>query len=171
MPLKTREIPLRRRDGSIRAYALVDAADYEAVNSHRWTLVDSRHKPRVSRYEGSRPDRKRVQLSREILGLPPGRVPEVDHINGDTLDNRRANLRIATSAQNHQNRHGADRDSKSGVRGVHWEERTGRWRAQARLNGRFYWLGRHDTIEEAEAAAAAFRREHMPFSEMDRRCR
>ena len=168
---KAERIPLRARDGSIRAYVLVDAADYEAISRYRWHIVNGRlPRPRVSRYEGTSPGRKRLQLSRELLGLPPGRYPEVDHVNGDTLDCRRANLRAVTKAQNQQNRQGADRDSRSGVRGVTWDKRTGRWAAGAMLNGKRYNLGRYDSIEEAETVVGAWRREHMPFSEMDRAC-
>jgi hypothetical protein len=166
---RTGKVPLRRRDGSVRAYALVDAADYEVVNRHRWNVGSTPGKPlRASRLKGSRPSRRKVQLAREILGLPLGRYPEVDHINGDTLDCRRSNLRAVTSAQNHQNRHGAQRNSRSGVRGVHWDEWTGKWKAQVKLRGKGHTLGRYDSIAEAEAVAVAFRREHMPYSEMDR---
>lgn len=160
---EARTIPLRRRDGSVWACALVDAADYEAVSQYRWQgWVDRSGRIRVQGRQGGR----KVQLSRQLLGLSPG-DPLVDHKNGDPLDNRRSNLRLATSTQNLQNRQGATRRSKSGVRGAHWDGATGRWRAQVKVDGKQYRLGRFDTIEEAGVVAAAFRRERMAFSEMD----
>ena len=108
-----------------------------------------------------------VQLPREILGLSPG-DPQVDHKNGDTLDNRRANLRLASGGQNQQNRQRLNRNNlSSGVRGVTWSK--GKWMARVTLDGESHYLGRFVAIEEAEAVVVAFRREHMPYSEMDRR--
>ena len=107
-------------------------------------------------------------MHRELLDLPSGQRLEDDHRNGDGLDNRRANLRVTTKAQNQQNLRGARRSSKSGIRGVHPCKQTGRWIAQARIDGERHWLGRHDSMEAAEAVVVAFRRAHMEFSEMDR---
>lgn len=104
-----------------------------------------------------------VLMHRVILGLARGDGLKVDHINGDGLDNRRANLRLATTAQNAQNQ-GARRASTSKHRGVSWSKTRQRWVAQATLNGRQHHLGRYHIEEEAAAAAAAFRAEHMPFS-------
>jgi len=79
-----------------------------------------------------------------------GAIPlgQIDHINGIRSDNRIANLRPATPAQNVANRHGAQANSKSGVIGVSWHKRAGKWQAH---RGRRY-LGLFDTKEAASAA-------------------
>lgn len=102
----------------------------------------------VSREKGSR---KNVLMHRLILGAPAG--TEVDHVNRDTLDNRRGNLRPATSTQNKFNQT-RRRDNTSGHKGVSFCKQTGMWRATAKGDGRQVSLGRHETVE---AAAAAYR--------------
>lgn len=89
----TREIPLSR--GKV---ALVDDADYERLNQWKW------HYNASTGYAARRDwqARRYVLMHRVILDAPAGRA--VDHINGDGLDNRRANLRLATAAQNGHNR-------------------------------------------------------------------
>lgn len=74
----------------------------------------------------------------------------VDHRNGDGLDNRRANLRPATHAENMANR-GAPQNNTSGFKGV-TAYRTGRWRASITVAGRHQHLGYFDTPELAAAA-------------------
>lgn len=64
----------------------------------------------------------------------------VDHINGDGLDNRRANLRAATNAQNGQNRR-RPATNTSGYKGVGWISPSGPWRARITLEGRCVHLG------------------------------
>lgn len=159
-------IPVWRRDGSIRTYALVDADDYEAVARRRWYGMPQRSKLRVGRMQTRSQGHKTILLHRELLGLRPG-DPQVDHINGDPLDNRRSNLRVVTQHQNARNRRGANRNSRSGIRGVTLRK-NGRWRASAGQGGKMHHLGYYDTAEEAEAAVIAWRRAHMPTSEMDR---
>ena len=89
-----------------------------------------------------------------VHGLWPD--DEIDHINGDPLDNRMANLREATSSQNKMNRRGARRDNKGGVRGV---ERlpSGMYRARYRLNGKSVHVGVYPTLDEAGEAATEAR--------------
>lgn len=96
---------------------------------------------------------KQYALHRVVFALHHGRWPvgEVDHINGLRSDNRPANLREATKSQNQANR-GVQRNSKSGVKGVHYRTRTGKWRAQYKFQGKVYYAGDYATIEEAKAA-------------------
>jgi len=74
---------------------------------------------------------------------------EVDHKNGDPLDNRRQNLRLCTHAQNQHNT-GLSCVNTSGFKGV--SKRGKRWKAQIRINGKQTYLGTYDTPEEAGAA-------------------
>jgi hypothetical protein len=154
------KIPLRRRDGSVKAWTLVDEADYERLSQWRWCLASNDYVRRNARLPGRK--QRHVSLHREILGLPYRDHRETDHKNGDKLDNRRSNLRLASRGQNAQNLLAQSR-SKSGYRNVYRTE-TGRWRVTIRLNGEIYHLGSYVTPEEAGAIAAQWRAEHMPFA-------
>ena len=146
-------IPLRARNGMVRAWTIVDPGDYAWLNKNRWCLNTSGYAIR-----GSRPQ---LRMHRVLMGLAPGDEREVDHINGERLDNRRANLRILTRAQNLQNVRSA-RGSASRYRGV-WRNRN-YWVAEVQSGGRRYFLGRFVSEEEAGRAAAACRAELLPFS-------
>lgn len=82
-----------------------------------------------------------------------GQMPTlyIDHINGNTLDNRIANLREVTQAENMQNAK-MHSDNKSGYMGVYWHRGAKRWRAAIALNQKITFLGLFDTPEEASAA-------------------
>lgn len=97
---------LSERDG---IWCLVDAIDFEWLSANLWNVSWGSRTP-WQRY-GKRnigPDRATVRMHREIMlrAEPDGYGPKlhVDHVNGQTLDNRRANLRWATNAQNSANR-------------------------------------------------------------------
>ena len=96
---------------------------------------------------------------RLIWWLVYGSLPDrfIDHINGDKGDNRLANLRLASDAENKRNVE-KRRHNTSGFKGVSFCKSTGRWLAHATLNGRGFHLGRHSTREEAAAAYQAFAR-------------
>lgn len=153
-------IPLRARDGSIRAHAIIDEQDAHLAE-HRWHLAGRPNSRYVVRnIPGERG--KTVALHREIMGLAPGDRREVDHENGDRLDYRRANLRIVTHRQNAQNVR--SRGGSSRHRGVSWDAARGRWQARA---GRRH-VGRFDDEQEAADAAAEHRREHMTHTNENR---
>ena len=98
----TRLIPLTRG-----LHTTVDADDYERLARHRWHAVprSNGHGFYAARSAGSG---GRIWMHREIAAPPSARI-KVDHRNGDGLDNRRANLRAATSQQNNWNRCRASR--------------------------------------------------------------
>lgn len=148
----TTRIPLTRG-----RYALVDSADYSRLVHLSWHL--SNGGCAESQFRGTH---KAIYMHRLIMDAPPG--VEVDHINGDQLDNRRENLRLVTHSQNQQNRRGATRKSRSGIRGVWWHGLTGKYAAGVRVKGKHIHLGLFGTAEEADRAARAGRRQYMTHS-------
>lgn len=104
-------------------------------------------------------------LHRLVLGAKKGQI--VDHINGNPLDNRRANLRLATRSQNLFNR-GRPKHNTSGFKGVHFCKRTKRYRASIRANNRVVRLGRFDTAAKAARAYdKAARVHHGDFAQLN----
>jgi len=91
------------------------------------------------------------KIMEEILGRQLQSREEVDHVNGNGLDNRRSNLRLATRLQNSQNI-GKKRNSKNPYKGIYYYKKIGRWRARIKFNGKRIFLGSFYTPEEAYAA-------------------
>lgn len=102
-----------------------------------------------------------IDLGRAVLGLGKGLMP--DHINSDPLDNRRANLRAATAADNARNRRPNQRKSDL-PKGVH-RNQSGHFQAQIKVKGEKRYLGTFATSAEAHAAyVEAARRFHGEFA-------
>ena len=144
-------VPLRGKDGSVQDFSIVDVESLDDVLALRWYRT-------YYGYAGSRFKGEGLLLHRVVLDLESGDGEQADHINGDCLDNRRANLRVVTAAQNRQNQRSTRGTSR--FRGVHLHGPTGRWIAQA--GGKH--LGYFAAEEEAARASADYRAEHMPFS-------
>lgn len=125
--------------------ATVDEADYEYLMQWKWSAHVGPG-GRVAAYrkvgQGKGQLTKNEWMHRAILAVPE--ELEVDHINGDALDNRRANLRLATREQNLRSR-STFKNNKSGYKGVVFDNKSKRWRAY--LN-----IGPFDTPEEAARA-------------------
>ena len=134
--------------------ALVDEADWEMVARHRWHVATGGHGNRYARSS------KAGYMHRMIVRAPSNM--EVDHINGDGLDNRRCNLRVATVAENHRNRRKPYGSSR--FLGVS-KCRNDRWRAQIKADGRVVHLGTfRDEVEAAVAYDRAAIRIHGEFA-------
>lgn len=152
---------------------LVDDADYDELAKHRWILSGHGYAvtflPGVGRRgRGVKGAGRYETLHRLLLELQPGDGLVIDHINGDKLDNQRANLHVGTQSENLQNRpYGYGR---SRYRGVGWDESRQKWIASAKLPGMrsSKFLGRFDDEEEAARVVAAYRAEHMPHSQEGR---
>ena len=93
---------------------------------------------------------RKQYLHRVLLDAPKG--VQVDHINGDSLDNRKENLRLCTHNENQQNRVRPNRNNTSGYKGVTWNARYSRWEAKFMRNRKTTWLGSFSTKEAAYAA-------------------
>lgn len=156
-------IPLRARDGSVRAYALVDDGDYDALDERRWCLSSPGGYAQRGTSENGRS--YSIFMHRQILGLGRGRDDPrlTDHINGNRLDNRRCNLRVVTSAENAQNKR-LNANNSSGYKGVYWNRECQKWQAYGKVNGRIKYLGLFNDLEAAAKVAHNYRARHLPFS-------
>ncbi len=127
-------------------YAIIDTDILSTLNLYRWFLVACKTGTRYARrYENG----QTIYMHREIMNAPAGM--EIDHINGNGLDNRSENLRVCTKAQNQQN--SKKRKGKSSVfKGVSWEMDRRKWRATIVVNKQRICIGRF--ISEIEAAKA-----------------
>lgn len=124
----------------------IDELDRELVEAHRWKLCRAR--PSALPYAYTIIARKKVRLHRLLMGAEPGEM--IDHANGDTLDNRRANLRRADHHESRANE--GNLGGRSQHRGVSWSEERQLWRARLRCQGRSISLGYFVTEDEAAAA-------------------
>lgn len=126
--------------------AIVDDADYEWLNQWKWhVMVDTRHNVAtaarsVHGAEMVRNGKNRIYMHRFIMDCPTDM--EIDHINGNTLDNRRSNLRIVTRSENLRNRR-VFKNNKCGFKGVQLDT-SGKWQVVIRY-------GAYETAKEAAA--------------------
>jgi len=155
-------IKLRRKNGSIET--IIDTKDLVKVKSFRGSWYPRWNETTKSFYvQGSLViNDKRItpRLHRWIMDTPDNLC--VDHINHNTLDNRRSNLRNVTRAENQQNIKEIIQTNKSGYRGVSWHSPGKKWRARSRVNGSEVHLGLFSDINEAAKVACDFRIANMP---------
>ena len=152
-----KRIPLRARDGSVRAHALVDDDDFEHLAQWAWQLHAEGYVQRVQRRAGGR---TLILMHRLLMGLPSG---QVDHKNGNRLDNQRHNLRVTSHSGNQQNsRPGFV--AGSGHRNVYWREARGKYQVVLKVNGRGIHRGYFEYLDDAVAAAATARKELHPYA-------
>ena len=150
-------IPLVNKGGVTLAETIVDDADFAWLSRWTWHLGAKGYAVRFDTALN-----RNVWMAREIVGLKLGDRRQADHISRDKLDNRRANLRVVTAAQNSQNV--PARRKTSAHRGVCWDRSIGRWIAYAHRHGKRVYLGSFADESAAAAKAVAWRREHMPYS-------
>ena len=121
------------------------------ISGHRWRLCGSGYVQGAPIGGGPQ-----TMLHRLILDAPSG--VEVDHWDGDPLNNRRANIRPVSRKQNRENQRVNARNT-SGYRGVYWNKAAGKWQAYIGHNGKSTNLGIFDDVEAAAEAASAAREE------------
>jgi len=129
--------------------AVVDTCDLPIIEKYNWTALvkqDTIYVQRKCRKFGAC---RTTYMHRSIMGEPEGF--NVDHVNGNGLDNRRSNLRLATVSQNGYNRR-ININNSSGFKGVSWNKSTGKWVAYITVNQERKHLGSFDKAEDAHAA-------------------
>lgn len=124
---------------------LVDDEDLPTIVKYHWSPLRTKY----TVYASGRVGGQKVLMHRMLLDAPAGL--EVDHKNGNGLDNQRTNLRLATPQQNRWNRQNSPSGKSSAYLGVYWNKGRGVWQAQAKGETSRY-LGRFSSEEDAARA-------------------
>jgi hypothetical protein len=151
-------IIIYRKDGT-KFETLIDTSELDnvlAINN-KWSVIPMKNSDSV--YVNGRVNKKRLLLHRYLMNDPKGMV--VDHINHNTLDNRKSNLRVVSQKQNQENRKGAQKNSKSGVRGVYWNIHSQSWHARVKSNGKNISVGYFKNLHDADKAVREARKKLM----------
>ena len=148
-------------DGSVHVirlnrgmYAIIDVADKPLING--WRFSTGQHNENrcgnvrwdVIAYRGTRSDKTRETLFLHTLIT---QYEETDHINGNTFDNRRENLRAATASQNQHNQT-LRANNVTGYKGVSWHKQREKFRTRIMVNGHERHLGAFDSAIDAALA-------------------
>ena len=157
----------RRITFSQPKYAKVDPEDYRRLKKYQWFTVKGTHTFYAARAQktGTAAHRTIVRMHRQIITPRKGRV--IDHVNHDGVDNRAANLREATHAQNMANRKKSRANAASKYKGVGLTKVKckRKWTAQITVNGKGIHLGSFATeIEAAKAYDQAAKKHHAQFA-------
>lgn len=156
--LKTLAIPLVG-SASGKMCALVSVEDIDRLSQHRWYAKREAGKPTYA--YASIPGRRGGSIIMHRFILELGNDKHVDHRNGDGLDNRRSNIRIATPRENARNSVG--RLAKGAYRGV--RQAGSRWHAHCGVDGVYIHIGAYDSAyEAAQARDKAVRELHGDFA-------
>lgn len=145
------------------ASALREILDYDSSTGvFRWKAP--RRRVAVGSVAGARDDRGYIRITIDRRGFRAHRLAwlyvygswpdeDIDHINGQRSDNRIANLRACSNAENGQNR-GLSTNNRSGFTGVSYHQLTRKWQAHIHGEGKRHRLGEYDTAEQAAQAYA-----------------
>ncbi len=148
--------------------AFIDSEDND-LSTLKWCAA---YRSTIKSYYAVRASQQQTQylhsviLSRK-LGRPLVKGEKCDHKNGNTLDNRRSNLRLATHSQNQHNK-GLQSNNTSGYKGVTFSKTHKKWRANIQIDNKKKFLGLFDTPEQAHKAYCKAAKElHGEFSRLE----
>lgn len=146
-------------------FAIVDDEDYEYLNQFKWHASKLNGKFYARRYiKLSNPNIK-ILMHRDVM--KPERRYVIDHVDGNTLNNKKNNLRICTNAENIRNSK-ISINNTSGFKGVYWNKQNAKWRAFITLNYKRIWLGNFiNPIDAAEAYNEAAIKFHGEFAKLN----
>lgn len=131
--------------------AIIDDSDAELVLQYSWQAYCLGRATSKRWYAGTRErgTNKFIYMHRLLINAPSD--VKVDHINKNSLDNRKTNLRLCTLSQNNMNR-GPTTTKTSRYKGVNWDKNRNKWQARIRVDSKQIHIGRFD--HEIDAAKA-----------------
>jgi len=160
--------PFRRISLTKGKFAIVDPDDYKRLIKYKWHVTKNantfhaKRNPRVDQKGRTAP----IYMHRQIMNPPPGFV--IDHINYNGLDNRKANLRLATHTQNNRHTRRTVRTGTSKYKGVSWYSREKRWAVKITADGTTIPIGYFkDEIEAVKAYDRAAKTYHGEFAALN----
>jgi hypothetical protein len=149
------EIPLTQGQ-----FAIIDDEDFKLVNEYTWYAAWSTNTNSFYAHTSVRnPNGKQVLLGMHRLIMDAPKGMHVDHIDHNTLDNRREKLRICTRSQNKCNSR-VYANNSCGHKNIYWNKARNKWHAHISVNKKQIHLGYHINIEDAIAAAKAGRQKY-----------
>jgi hypothetical protein len=158
--------PFRKISLGEGQFAILDALDYYRYCAFKWTMGGQGSVVYAVRSTKIGAKITTRRLHREIMNAPKGLL--VDHANGNTLDNRRANLRLATHFQNTCNRRKIKSKTSSRFIGLYWEKKSSRWVTHIKDHGKRIYLGRFKSeFDAARAYDHAARMYHKEFAQLN----
>lgn len=138
--------------------AVVDDEDFESLNRFKWFAQKNKQTFYAARNEPRAAGKRTLILMHKIISGARGKI-QIDHCDGDGLNNRKINLRIATNQQNSQNRRPNGLTSK--FKGVFYNAARNKWQAQITVDKKRKMLGRFQTENEAARAYDAAARQNF----------
>ncbi len=160
--------PFRKISLTRGKYALVDPQDYPRFAKYKWHLAKSPTGSYAVRWQRCLDNntRKRIWMHRQVIHIPDNLL--CDHINGNSLDNRKANLRPATVSQNLCNRKKRKSKTRSIYKGLEWDKTQRKWKARIQINKRKIYLGSFNSeIDAAHAYDRAAKKYHREFANLN----
>ena len=132
------------KNNNEKAKFIIDIDDVEKVKTYRWYTTGRKHIYCTTK------KKNKILLHRLIMNVidEDAKQIQVDHINGNTFDNRKCNLRIVTPHQNSMNKTKINYGNNH-HNGVHYLKRNKKWRAYITVNGEWIHLGLFETEEDA----------------------
>ena len=143
---------------------IIDADDIDKCKEYNW-YASRCTKEKYGFYIRGRKvgSKSLIGLHRLIMNFPP---LNVDHINHNSLDNRKCNLRLANSSENGQNKIKCQSNNKtSGIKNIHWNKEKSKWQVKITLNKITTHIGYYKDLEKAKEQAIKARKEYHLFSQ------
>lgn len=160
-----KEIPLTQNQ-----FALVDNEDYLLLMKHKWHTNKNKNTyyAKHDYWDKKTKKIKSIKMHRLVMGITNPKI-QIDHINGNGLDNRKNNLRICTYSQQKMNQKKLQtRKCSSEYKGVNWHKKSKKWQSRISINNKRKHLGLfNNEIKAAEAYDAAAKKYFGEFARLN----